>query len=227
MLTAWASADMLVVNSAAEATLLKHDAGRLPPISVAHSGVAEDAFDGDRARGQELVGIGSQPFVLSVARVEPRKNNLALALALSDLPCRLVLVGAVLPGNESYFTAVRRAAPDVVHISHLEHRDLRHVHAAATVHALPSWYETTGLSTCEALAAGTPVVVGESPCVREYFDGCAAFCSPASVRDVRKAILNALEGPLGCERSCAERYSWDRTARELVAAYRSLPAGQI
>jgi glycosyltransferase involved in cell wall biosynthesis len=219
MHAALATADVVIVNSSAEASLLRHDTGVLPPLRVAYSGVAHEAFSGDAAHGRELLGIGDQPFVLSVARVEPRKNALALALALRGLPYRLVLVGSVLPGNERYLEAVREAAPTLVHVSHLKHDLVRHVHAAAAVHALPSWYETTGLSTLEALATGTPVVVGEGPCVREYFGDCAAFCRPVSVKSVRRAIVRALADPAGCEREVARRYGWDRTAQELIAAY--------
>ena len=219
MHAALATADVVIVNSSAEASLLRHDAAALPPLRVAYSGVAREAFDGDAAQGRELLGIGEQPFVLSVARVEPRKNTLALALAVRELPYRLVLVGPVLRGNERYLEAIRQATPNVVHVPHLEHHLVRHVHAAAAVHALPSWYETTGLSTLEALATGTPVVVGEGPCVREYFGDCASFCRPASFKSVSRAIVRALDQTAGRERDVARRYSWDRTAQELLRAY--------
>jgi glycosyltransferase involved in cell wall biosynthesis len=219
MQAALATADVVVVNSSAEASLVRHDAADLPPLRVAYSGVAREAFDGDAAHGRELLGIGDEPFVLSVSRVEPRKNTLALALALRELPYRLVLVGPVLRGNERYLEAVRKAAPHLVHVPHLEHDLVRHVHAAAAVHALPSWYETTGLSTLEALATGTPVVVGEGPCVREYFGDCAAFCRPVSVTSVRGAIVRALDRSTGRECDVARSYSWDRTAQELLRAY--------
>jgi glycosyltransferase involved in cell wall biosynthesis len=222
MLAALAAADVLVVNSTAEATLLRRDTRSLPPLPplrIAYSGVAHEAFEGDAAEGRQLLGIGSEPFVLSVARVDPAKNALAIALALRGLPYKFVLVGAVLPGNEPYLDRVRKAAPDLIHVPHLEHHLVRHAHAAAAVHALPSWYETTGLSTLEALAAGTPVVVADGPCEREYFSDCAAFCRPASVKSVRRAILHALARPAGCERDVARRYSWDRTAQELLKAY--------
>jgi glycosyltransferase involved in cell wall biosynthesis len=166
-----------------------------------------------------LLGIGDEPFVLSVARVEPRKNHLSLALALRGLPVRLVLVGAVLPGNEQYMASVQAALPDVVHVPHIDHALVRHAHAAAAVHALPSWYETTGLSTLEALAVGRPVIVAGGPCVEEYFAGCAQFCSPGSIRSIRRAVVRALEGPLGCEQERARQFSWDRTARELLDVY--------
>jgi glycosyltransferase involved in cell wall biosynthesis len=219
---AWRHADRIVVNSIAEGKLLRRDAPGLRELRVAYSGVADEAFDGDAAQGRRLLGIGEEAFVLSVGRVEPGKNHLSLALAVRGLPVRLVLVGAVLPGNEHVLASVREALPDVVHLPHIEHGLLPHVHAASSVHALPSWYETTGLSTLEALAVGRPVVVAGGPCVKEYFTGCAQFCYAGSVRSIRRAVLRALEGPIGCERERARRFSWDRTARELLNVYTEL-----
>lgn len=219
MLTAWGRAALVVVNSEAERELLLADAPRLRDVRVAYSGVEEEAFDGDAAEGRRLLGLGDEPFVLSVARIEPIKNHLSLACAVRPLGVRLVLVGEVLPGNEQFLAQVKAALPDVVHLPRLEHAQLRHVHAAASAHALPSWYETTGLSTLEALAAGRPVAVAGGPCVQEYFSGCASFCDSGSVRSIRRAVERALEGPLGCERDRAHSFSWERTARELLDAY--------
>jgi glycosyltransferase involved in cell wall biosynthesis len=219
MHAAWREADLVVVNSIAEGKLLQRDASGFDDLRVAYSAVADEAFDGDATQGRRLVGIDDEPFVLSVARVEPRKNHLSLALALRGLPVRLVLVGAVLPGNEHCLAAIREVLPNVIHVQHIDHELVRHVHAAAAVHALPSWYETTGLSTLEALAAGRPVVVAHGPCVDEYFDGCAHLCNAGSVRGIRQAVVRALEGPAGCEEERARSFSWNRTARELMEAY--------
>ena len=219
MHAAWRHADAIVVNSKAEGLLLQRDAPGFDDLRVAYSGVAQEAFDGDAREGRRLLGIGDEPFVLSVARVEPIKNHLSLALAVQGLGLRLVLVGAVLPGNERYFAAVREAAPNLTHVPHIEHALLRQVHAAAAVHALPSWFETTGLSTLEAMAAGRPVVVAGGPCVDEYFRECATRCDPGDIASIRSALESAASGSRGCERPHASRYSWDNTAQQLIAAY--------
>lgn len=219
---AWEQADRVIVNSNAEAELLRRDAPALRDLRVAHSGVAQEAFEGDPVEGRRLLGSEDVPVIVSVARVETRKNQLSLALAVRDLSVRLALVGAVLPGNERYMASIRAALPDVIHVPHVEHELLRHVYAAATVHALPSRYETTGLVTLEALAAGSPVVVSGGPCVEEYFKGCARFCNPLSIRSIRRAVLEALDRPLGCEQERARSFSWDRTARELLDHYSEL-----
>jgi glycosyltransferase involved in cell wall biosynthesis len=186
-------------------------------VHVVHSGVDPMFANGSAERGRELVG--PEPFVLCVARVEPIKNQISLALAMRDVPRRLVLVGSVLPGNERYLEACRRALPALMHVPHIDRALLPHVYAAADVHVLPSWFETTGLVTMEALAAGTPAVAGRGPCVEEYFGGRVTLARPLDIGSLRAAIGIALEESSGRGRDVVDRYSWDRTARGLVEAY--------
>jgi glycosyltransferase involved in cell wall biosynthesis len=217
---AMAMADVIVTNSQAETRLLEADAGGpLPEVRVAHNGVDPSFFTGSAELGRSLLGQG--PFVLCVGRIEPRKNQLTLAKAMRLVPRRLVLLGTVLPGNEPYLRACRQALPSLVHLSHVGDR-LPHVYAAADVHVLPSWYETTGLTTLEALAAGTPCVAGRGPCVDYYFaDATGVWLHrPGDQRGLRARVLDALEAPRGQGRELAARYTWERTAKELLDAYR-------
>ncbi len=228
--TSIAEADVIVVNSHAEGDLLRADSRRPPSgIRVVHSGVDEAFFHGDAAAGRLLLGLSDGvEFVLCVGRPEPRKNQLTLAKAMNGVPYQLVLVGAVLPGNEGYLAACRSALPSLIHVPAVPHELLPHVYRAARVHVLASWYETTGLSTLEAMAAGTPVVVGDSPTVEEYFGGHAEIAKPGSVRSLRQAISAAFQRPAGQATEVAARYSWARTAAELLTIYRSAhqnPAG--
>lgn len=218
-LSAVGEADLVVTNSHAEAALLRSDAHRdMPDIAVAYSGVEEQFFEGSPVRGQELAGMGD--FVLCVGRIEPIKNQLTLCRAMRGVQRRLLLVGAVLPGNEAYLAACRRALPSLVHIPHLDRDLLRHVYAAAACHVLASWFETTGLATLEALAAGTPCVVSRTPCVEEYFGGRVEVADAGDVEALRRAVDRVLaRGPRGDEREHAARFSWDRTATELCDAY--------
>jgi glycosyltransferase involved in cell wall biosynthesis len=214
-------ADVIVTQSRAETRLMEADVGRaMPDVRVAHNGVDPWYFDGSAEQGRSIVG--EEPYVLSVGRVEPRKNQLTLARAMRSIPRRLILVGAVLPGNEGYLRACTEALPSLVHLPHLNRHVLPHVYAAADVHVLPSWYETTGLATLEAMAAGTPCVAGLGPCVEDYFAGAAGvrLCRPDDERGLRAGILTALEEPRGQGRRLAARFTWDRTARELLDAYR-------
>jgi glycosyltransferase involved in cell wall biosynthesis len=217
-MAAIASADLVVTNSHAEAAQLAQDAMQpLPPVRVALSGVEPAFAHGDPLRGGRLVGCES--FVLCVGRVEPIKNQLSLAFAMREIPRTLVLVGSVLPGNERYLAACRAALPSLVHIPHIDRDLLPHVYAAADAHVLPSWFETTGLATMEALAAGLPAVAGRTACVEEYFDGRATLVPPSEIGALREALELELERGIGRGRDVIERYSWDRTAQQLLEAY--------
>ena len=218
-LCAVAEADLVITNSHAEARLLRHDAPRpIPNIGVAYSGVDDRFFDVSAARGREITGMDG--FVLCVGRVEPIKNQLSLCRAMRDVRRPLLLVGGVLPGNEAYLAACRRELPDLVHIANLDRDLLRHVYAAAVCHVLPSWFETTGLATLEALAAGTPCIAARTCCVQEYFEDHVELADAGDVSSLRAAIETVLlRGPRGDERSHAAGFTWDRTAKELCDAY--------
>jgi glycosyltransferase involved in cell wall biosynthesis len=217
-LQAVARADIIVVNSAAEARLLRDDAvGPLPSIHVARSGVDSSFFAGSAERGRAM--LGNDSFILCVGRVEPLKNQLTLARVMRSISRRLVLVGAVPDGHEAYFRACITACPSLVHLPHIERHALPHIYAAADVHVLPSWYETTGLATLEALAAGTPCVAGQSPCVEDYFSASVRLHRPGDERRLRANILAALDEPRGRGRALAARLTWDRTATEILDAY--------
>jgi glycosyltransferase involved in cell wall biosynthesis len=219
-LEAMARADVIVTNSRAETRLLEADAGGpMPTVRVAHNGVDASFFTGSAERGRTM--LGEAPFVLSVGRIEPRKNQLTLARAMRSIPRRLVLAGAVLPGNEGYLRACKAALPSLVHLPHIDRSLLPHVYAAADVHVLSSWYETTGLATLEALAAGTPCVAGHGPCVEDYFAGGDGIQlhRPGDERGLRASIRGALAEPRGRGRELAARFTWERTAEELLDAY--------
>lgn len=224
-LAAIGDADLLVTYSHAEAALVAHDSKRpLPPKHVAYSGVGERFFEGDAAAGRSLLGLGAEPFVLCVARPEPIKNQLVLAEAMRDRPERLVLVGEVLPGNERYLDDCRRLCPGLVHVPHLDHDDLRHVYAAATVTVLPSWFEVSGLALLESLAAGTAIVAARNPCLEEYYGGIARFHAPSDVAGLRNAIAETIPAPLCAgedARAHARRFSWRASAEQLLGAYSS------
>ena len=100
---------------------------------------------------------GAEPFVLSVGRIEPRKNTLGLIQAIRRLGLPLVVIGEAPPGCEDYERECRRAGLGRVSwLGRLDHHDplLASAYAAARVFALPSWFETPGLAALEAGLAG-------------------------------------------------------------------------
>ena len=87
--------------------------------------------------------FGAFPFVLSVGRIEPRKNTLGLIEAARRLELPLVVAGEAPAGFDRYEAVCRRAAGDrTIWLGRVAHDDplLASAYAAARVFASPSWF---------------------------------------------------------------------------------------
>ncbi len=142
---------------------------------------------------------GADPFVLSVGRIEPRKNTLGLVQAIRRLGLPLVVIGEAAPGYRGYAQECRRAGEGLVAwLGHLDHHDpvLASAYAAARVFALPSWFETPGLSALEAALAGCAVVITPYGSTKDYFGGLVAYARPDRPEEIRHALKTSWDdGP--------------------------------
>ena len=167
---------------------------------------------------------GDQPFVLTVGRVEPRKNIMALVLAVQSLELPLVVIGHAPPRFEDYARECRRAGGDRVSwLGQLDHHDplLASAYAAARVFALPSWFETLGLAALEAALAGCPVVVTPFGSTRDYFGEPAEYARPHRVDEIMRAVRRCWDnGPdPRLARLIANRYLWPKVAQLTAEVY--------
>ena len=224
------AADFLLPNSHAEYGVLAADALPTQPYWVVRNGVDPSDFEGGNAK-KFTREHGVKDFVLSVGRVELRKNTLALIQAMQDIDVPLVIVGdTYLEGIDGRYgqqckaSAEKRKAPTLF-LSRMNKRELAHAYAAASVFALPSWFETPGLATMEAALFGCRCVVGDRGAVREYFTDQVEYCNPANASSIRDAILRALQGPkytgFAAHLFEARKYTWEAAAGDLVAAYKA------
>jgi glycosyltransferase involved in cell wall biosynthesis len=105
--------------------------------------------------------------------------------------------------------------------------DLPALLSAADVFAYPSLYEGFGLPILEALACGTPVLTGDNSCLPEAGGPGALYVNAldtASIADGLCKLLadEALRRRLSTEgRTHAAIFTWERSARQLLAAYQN------
>lgn len=161
--------------------------------------------------------------ILSVARIEGRKCQLELVRAMKGSDVPLVLIGKPAPNHRAYLEQVRReAGPNVHFVGQVEHERLPEYYKVAAAHCLVSWMETPGLSSLEAGAMGTNVVVTRKGDTWDYFGDLAFYCEPDSLASIRSAIdaARAAPRPSRLRHLIVERFSWQEAAEQTLAGYR-------
>lgn len=141
-------------------------------------------------------------YVVSVADIFNRKNQLNLARACALLGVRLVCVGPTL--DQGYANRVVTTGAEWV--GQKPHGEALEILARARVYANPSFYDNVALSSQEACTLGVPAVLSVQGCEVEYFglDGddyagsCSPeYCDPSNVADIARAIKRAWDKPRG------------------------------
>jgi glycosyltransferase involved in cell wall biosynthesis len=164
-------------------------------------------------------------YVAQVARIEEKKNQLAVIQALYDDPVPLVFVGEDSPYYApDYPDRCRELGERRGHVKFLgwlPEPELPLLHAASAAHIMASWVELPGLSSLEAGAAGTRVISTEIAPLRELL-GDAVWCcdpyDPASIRSVTLAAL-AAPVPVGLRARLLAEFSWPVVAAANITLY--------
>lgn len=140
-------------------------------------------------------------FVLEVGRIEPTKNQLSLLEALMDYrEIPLVFVGKQNDRKKFYVDLIKRLAikrGNTYLINELPQDQLAGYYKAAKVHVLPSFRESPGLVTLEALFYGCNIVTSdERYCPIKYyqFDKLGYTCDPYSLKSIQTAVIYAYDG---------------------------------
>ncbi len=192
------------------------------------NGVDLSDMDLDRVDPTELERLSHfRDTVLCVARIEGRKNQLCLIEALQGSAFTLVLVGKPTPNQTRYVAKVRASAErasNVHYLGEVSPDTKRALYALARVHVLPSWMETTGISSLEAAAMDCSLVVTPNGDTGEYFAGHAHFCRPDDPKSIRDAVSAAfLAGPdAELKQRILTDYTWNKAAEATYSAYRKI-----
>jgi glycosyltransferase involved in cell wall biosynthesis len=160
--------------------------------------------------------------VLCVGQIYGLKNQHRLIEATSTLGVRLVIIGKPPPNHLGYFNYCKKIAhPGVAFHDFMPQEQLVRFYAESKVHALPSWFETTGLSSLEAGAMGCNLVVGTGGDTRDYFRDHASFCDAGDQSAIEQALATELGKPNspGFRDYILEHYTWEQAALETRKAY--------
>ena len=161
-----------------------------------------------------------EEFILCAARISSRKNQHWLAKITHDLGVSLVLLGPV--NDQKYYKSVTSFS-NVIHIGTLQGELLASAYSAAIAHALPSWFETPGLSSIEAGACGTVVISTDQGSPKEYFRDMALYVHPQDDLSLRTALEQSFQAsPLPLMQHIHHHYPWSKVAEITLEAYRTV-----
>ena len=173
-------------------------------------------------------------YVLYVGKLEARKNIVRLIEAFSrlisetDFGGNLVLAGRRFWDLDGIDETVARCglADRVQELGYVPDEHLSALYSGAELFVLPSLWEGFGLPVLEAMACGTPVVTSAVSSIPEVAGDAAAFVDPHSVDSIAEGMGKVMTCPR-VARSMSERgikraseFTWAKTAKETLAAYR-------
>jgi glycosyltransferase involved in cell wall biosynthesis len=175
---------------------------------------------------------GTDEYLAFVGTLEPRKDLPTLVRAFGlvadahpDL--HLVIAGPDGWGAAAVHESIGRSrhADRIRCTGWLSDTDRDAVVAGAAAFVYPSRFEGFGLPPLEAMGLDTPVVATRVGALPEVLGDAALWATPDDVDDLARAITEVIDDPdirarlvaSGHER--LSRYSWDRTADELLALF--------
>lgn len=168
-------------------------------------------------------------FILYLGTLEPRKNIESIISAYNQLAtdCQLVIGGG--DGWKSH--KIKRLAglnPKVKLIGYVKEEDKRGLYTLADLFVYPSYYEGFGLPPIEAMACGTPVIVGANSSQVEVVGSAGLLVDPYNVNEIAEAMKIILKdakirtGLIANGFENVKRFKWNETAQETLKIFEEL-----
>lgn len=176
----------------------------------------------------------TQPFIVSVGVLQPRKNFQRLIKAFSylkkthNIPHKLVIVG----GRAWQYEGIEGLPKsmgimkEVIFTGFLPAEDLSYLVKNADLFVFPALYEGFGIPVIEAMACGVPVVASNAGSLPEVLGDAGLQFDPYRVDDIANSVCQVLSSTTlreelvrrGLER--ARNFSWEKAARETVEVFK-------
>jgi hypothetical protein len=167
----------------------------------------------------------NEKYVLNVANIEKRKNQLKFLEALKNFPhLKLVVIGHV--RDPEYLQKCQEfGGEQFCYLGSLEHDsiELKSAYSGCEFFALPSLLETPGLAALEAAGAGAKVLITSEGSTKEYFKNFATYIDPNDQESISTGISSVLLAPKNnnLRNHIADRFTWKEVIKDLVKIYQN------
>jgi len=230
-------ADIVIVNSYIEEEFLvrhlKRDSSRIGVVHNTFSEIFLDTVEEDIFR--EKYNIHGK-YILNVANVEERKNQLAFLRALYELNMfpeyTLITIGNI--RSRYYYEACKEVAGDnFINIPFVENNDpiLRSAYTGCEFFAMPSLVETPSISAIEAAVLGKKILITEVGSTKEYFLDFVEYVNPYDISSIKFAVQRLLKNDYSekinkMQIFIKSNFSKEQVSRELIYVYEQVSTGK-
>jgi glycosyltransferase involved in cell wall biosynthesis len=170
----------------------------------------------------------SDPFVLAVGTITPRKNLIRTIQAielLSDMPhLKLVIAGGINKNSEDVLDYIKKnnLSEKIIITGFLTDNELAWCYKNAEILAFCSLYEGFGLPPLEAMQAGTPVVASNITSIPEVIGDAGILVNPYNPHEIAEAIKTLISNneirntiiETGYKR--IQSFTWENTAKKTI-----------
>ncbi|HEB01487.1 MAG TPA: glycosyltransferase family 1 protein [Candidatus Portnoybacteria bacterium] len=214
---------IITVSENTKQDLIKFYQADPEKIKVVYHGVSQPAKV-SQSSSQPV----SQPFILSIGRLEIRKNIIGLIRAFNKLkkeenhPHQLVLVGGPGYGHQQILDEINHSPfkKEIVLTNYVSEEEKASLLSRADIFVFPSFYEGFGLPILEAMAAHCPVITSNISSLPEVAGQAALLVTPKKVDEIAEAMTKLIKDKDLKLRLVAKgidnikRFSWSKCAQE-------------
>lgn len=172
----------------------------------------------------------TQPYILCVATLEPRKNLIGVLDAFDKLPEQIKSSHSlVLVGGKGWLDGELEAKYDdlankynLVKTGYVPDEDLPALYSGAEVFVYPSFYEGFGMPPLEAMACGIPVITSDNSSLPEVVGDAGIMVKAEDTAGLASQIKRVLADKKLADSMRkkslvqAQKFSWGKSARDLL-----------
>lgn len=227
------SAILFTVSQFSRREIERHYGPLKSSVNVIYNGVDRDRFypGSDGAELVSKLGLQSRNYILSVGRLEPRKNHLTLLDAYAKMPPEtppLVIVGQKDFKFKDTFERLHDSdlKGRVILLEKVDDATLPALMRHAKLFVYPAFAEGFGMPIAEAMASGVPVITSNTTAIPEVAGDAAILVDPTSPLELLAAMAKVLGNEelqremIASGLNQVSQFLWTESAKVLIAAIR-------
>lgn len=231
---------IVVPTTATKDEIIKRGWRKENDIEIVNEGVGSRFYkksDEEIKNIRDKFGIASDPYLLFVSTIQPRKNipgmveGFSLALKENKIPenTKLLIAGKNGWDFEESLESPRKFGVEnnVKFIGRVSDEDIPVLFSGSAGYISCSFEEGFGLTVLEATACEVPCVVSDIPAFKEVGGDLPIYVDPNSIESIKDGIEKLMRGEYDVERirkakERSKEFTWEKTALKTLGVFQDI-----